>query len=810
MKCLAALLLTVALVVPSVAGAAQDPGALDVRLVDPYDGPVAGAEVTAVSLSGYRQVAVTDPAGRAVFPALVPGLYSLDAVASFGRVLGDVFVLSAQSVQVDLRIVGDFSPGLVVRPVDAQGLSLPGARVTVSAPGAPPLEAVTDSAGVALFDDLRPGAWRVAASLPGFEGPPVDAQVAYAPPAVVEVPLVLAGFGETLVVTATRNPVRLVDAPVTTSALGADRIATAPASDVADMLRALPGVNVVRLSARDIALTNRGATTPAANSQLVLVDGRSVYLDFFGTVLWDSLSFNQADVRQIEVVRGPASATWGANAMTGAVNIVTRDPRESAGTDVSFWAGAHDRDAGSTAGMAPGSLYGVNATVTRAPTPDIAYRVSAGQSRTDAYPRPTGRIPSISDPRIAGRQVGGAAFPAIPNPRASQLKFDARFDQRVHGGRGRLSSSAGVARPQGVTHTALGPFDLSRGHVAYAKLNYDRDALSLQVFANFTDGVAPSQLLPDTELSFGSRSVDAELVHRSTAGRHRFTYGGNVRRAAFDVDLAALAPDRVEFAGFFQDELDTDRFRFVAAGRVDKFGNISKPFVSPRLALGVKLGPDHVVTGSYNRAFRAPSAVEAFLDHTFGVPIDLAPLEALRPFLPLLVPASVPEPSRPAVLADLGAVLDATVAEPFVLDTRAIGGSVPYYSGSPRSALLQESVDSYEVSYAGTVGPMRTAVRRSRLPQRFLGPDRASRRPARSGSLHCRPSARRVAPSACPARSDAGLRRRSAAHQPLLREHRRALAARRRDLGRAAPGGRRQLVGQLFPAAHTPAVRRVG
>ena len=377
---------------------------------------------------------------------------------------------------------------------------------------------------------------------------------------------------------------------------------------------------------------------------------------------------------------------------------------------MSFWAGAHDRDAGSTAGMRPGSLYGVNATVTRAPTRDIAYRVSAGQSRTDAYPRPTGRIPSIPDPRIAGRQVGGAAFPAIPNPRASQLKFDARLDQRVHGGRGRLSYSAGVARPQGVTHTALGPFDLSRGHVAYAKLNYDRDALSLQVFANFTDGVAPSQLLPDTELSFGSRSVDAELVHRSTAGRHRFTYGGNVRRAAFDVDLAALAPDRVEFAGFFQDELDTDRFRFVAAGRVDKFGNISKPFVSPRLALGVKLGPDHVVTGSYNRAFRAPSAVEAFLNHTFGVPINLAPLEALRRFLPLLVPGSVPEPSRPAVLANLGAALDATVAEPFVLDTRAIGGSVPYYSGSPRSALLQESVDSYEVSYAGTVGPMRTAV----------------------------------------------------------------------------------------------------
>ena len=624
MKSLVAVVLLVPLLSTSAAGAAPATGTLEVRIADPYDGPVVGAEVVAVSLSGYRHLEVTDSAGRAVFPALVPGFYGLDATAPFGRVLGDVVVLPGQSIQVELRIVAPFSPGLVVRPVDAQGLALPGARVAVTPADGESLEAFTDSSGVVSFQPLRPGAWRVEAFLAGFQGPPVEAHVVYAPPATVEVPLVLAGFGETLVVTATRNPVRLVDAPVTTSALGADRIATAAASDVADMLRALPGVNVVRLSARDITLTNRGATTPAANSQLVLVDGRSVYLDFFGTVLWDSLSFNQADVSQIEVVRGPASATWGANAMTGAVNIVTREPRDSAGTDLSFWAGAHDRDAGSTAGMGPGSLYGVNATVTRAPTPDLAYRVSAGQSRTDGYPRPTGRIPSVSDPRIPGRRVGGAVFPAIPNPRATQLKFDARLDQRVHAGRGRLSYSGGVARPQGVTHTALGPFDISRGYVAYAKLNYELDALSLQVFGNFTDGVAPSQLLPDTRLSFGSRSLDAELVHRSTAGRHRFTYGGNLRRAAFDVDLAALAPDRVEFAGFFQEELDTDRFRFVAAARVDKFGNISKPFVSPRVALGVKLGPDHIVTGSYNRAFRAPSAVEAFLDHSFAVPIDLA------------------------------------------------------------------------------------------------------------------------------------------------------------------------------------------
>ena len=89
----------------------------------------------------------------------------------------------------------------------------------------------------------------------------------------------------------------------------------------------MPGVNVIQLSARDVQVTSRQSTGTVTNSQLVLVDGRSMYLDFFGLVLWDLVPANFADIEQVEVVRGPASATWGANAMTGAVNIITKSPR---------------------------------------------------------------------------------------------------------------------------------------------------------------------------------------------------------------------------------------------------------------------------------------------------------------------------------------------------------------------------------------------------------------------------------------------------------------------------------------------------
>ena len=116
------------------------------------------------------------------------------------------------------------------------------------------------------------------------------------------------------------------------SVLSSDTIAASPAQNYGDLLRSVPGVNVIQTSARDVNLTSRQGTSTLSNSQLVLVDGRSVYLDFFGIVLWDFLPTNLSDVKQIEVIRGPASAVWGANAVTGVVNIVTKSPREAPGT----------------------------------------------------------------------------------------------------------------------------------------------------------------------------------------------------------------------------------------------------------------------------------------------------------------------------------------------------------------------------------------------------------------------------------------------------------------------------------------------
>ena len=75
---------------------------------------------------------------------------------------------------------------------------------------------------------------------------------------------------------------------------------------------------------------------------LVLLDGRSIYQDFFGAVLWDFVPIEFEEIKQVEVIGGPASAVWGANAMNGVVNAISKTPREMQGTSVGIRFGQFD------------------------------------------------------------------------------------------------------------------------------------------------------------------------------------------------------------------------------------------------------------------------------------------------------------------------------------------------------------------------------------------------------------------------------------------------------------------------------------
>ena len=150
-------------------------------------------------------------------------------------------------------------------------------------------------------------------------------------------------YEETVVVSGSRTEGKLINSPVTMTVITSDIIENAPTRNFAELLRSVPGLNLTQVSARDINATTRGATSTLSTGQLALLDGRSLYQDFFGFVMWDFLPVNLNEIKQVEVIRGPASAVWGANAFNGVINVLTKSPREMQGTSVMYGMGVFDR-----------------------------------------------------------------------------------------------------------------------------------------------------------------------------------------------------------------------------------------------------------------------------------------------------------------------------------------------------------------------------------------------------------------------------------------------------------------------------------
>ena len=578
--------------------------------------------------------------------------------------------------------------------VDEAGLGVPGATVQLASTSRREL-ATSGQNGTYTFSNVVPGNYQLTATLVGFaSAAPVNVVVASTNVSAPALTLKVASLAETVVVSATKGDIALVDAPATMSVLTNAELVSSPAQNYGDLLRRVPGLNVIQLSARDINITSRQATGTLSNTQLVLLDGRSVYLDFFGIVLWDMLPTNLNDIKQIEVIRGPASAVWGANALTGVVNIITKTPREAKGAEVTFTGGFMSRDAGSKAGQGVGGLGGVSGTFADAPNDTWSYRVSAGYFNSASFPRPTGRIPVITDPRDPTLTVGGAAYPAdgpgafgtaFENRGTSQPKFDARVDQEL-GKNGRLTYEGGLAGTQGVIYTGIGPFDVQSGsYLGFGRLNYTRNALKVNFFTNILKADAPNLLFPDPftgkalQMTLTTKTYDFEVGNATPVGsRNIVSYGGNYRRNDFAITLAPAAQDRNEIGAYVQDEVFLNRLLLNIGARVDKFGNLDSAFFSPRVSAIVKLTPDNSLRFSFNRAFQSPSVINNYLDANVVSLQDISGLAAL-----------LPPPLRPLVAA------------PFPLVVRAVGSELPIGS-QPQPKLTEESINAYEIAYTGT------------------------------------------------------------------------------------------------------------
>jgi iron complex outermembrane receptor protein len=157
-------------------------------------------------------------------------------------------------------------------------------------------------------------------------------------------------FHEPVTTSATGMPQRVSEAPVNMEIVTQDDIRRSGATNIPDVLQFVTGVDIRHYGIADAQLGIRGYNQPYNPRLLVLVNGRQVYSDDYDHVSWAAIPVQLAEIRQIEVIKGPNSALYGFNAVSGAINIITYDPMHDKVNTATLLGGTQDYLQGSAVG----------------------------------------------------------------------------------------------------------------------------------------------------------------------------------------------------------------------------------------------------------------------------------------------------------------------------------------------------------------------------------------------------------------------------------------------------------------------------
>ena len=134
------------------------------------------------------------------------------------------------------------------------------------------------------------------------------------------------------VVSVAKVPEKLINTPAAISVITGEDLRRNGVRSIPEALRLVPGLHVYQIDANKWAISARGFASRFANKMLVMIDGRTVYSTLFSGVFWDVQDTMIEDIDRIEVIRGPGGTLWGANAVNGVINIITKDSADTQGT----------------------------------------------------------------------------------------------------------------------------------------------------------------------------------------------------------------------------------------------------------------------------------------------------------------------------------------------------------------------------------------------------------------------------------------------------------------------------------------------
>jgi outer membrane receptor protein involved in Fe transport len=504
--------------------------------------------------------------------------------------------------------------------IDPQGGVIPGAVVLAKNDRTgSECKAVTDAVGVWTMISVPGGSYTISISAQGFRTVVFkETELDRGVTARVDTTLQI-GLSDTVIVTASRFEEEAANAPATVTIISEQMIRESTSQNLAEMLRAIPGMNVAQTSAREYGVTSRAATGAEPGAQLVLMDGRTLYQDYLGYIAWDGLQSSLNDIQQVEVVRGPGSAVWGANAMNGVVNIITKPPRQMLGTTLTLGLGTFDRSGGANTNN--GFLYYMSASHAQAFNKRWAFKLTGGAYTHGAFARPQGTLPNAFH----------TPYPEFTNEGTTQPNVDARADYDFAEGKQHLVFAVGGWASSGILHGGLGGARLNPGSwFSYGKVEYVRDRLRIMGYTNIADAgasflviVNPAGKPVQVDIKTQTYNLEFSNSHVLRAG-HRLSYGGNFRQNRANVNLMPEFKKRNEGGAYFQDEiLLSEHFRLAAGARVDKSENLNGVILSPRTTFLVMPVPGQTLRMSYDRAFVVPSMFANHLELTYLAGIDL-------------------------------------------------------------------------------------------------------------------------------------------------------------------------------------------
>jgi outer membrane receptor for ferrienterochelin and colicins len=544
---------------------------------------------------------------------------------------------------------------------------------------------------------------------------PTETQTTVEPGSTVTVdaalePVALA-LTELVVEGASRAPERIVEAPAAISVVPQEVLQNTAITGQAPLaLQTVPGADVVQSGVNDFNVNARGFNSSLNRRVLVLQDGRDLSIAFLGSQEWNGMTQPLDDVGRLEMVRGPGSALYGANAFSGVVNITTPTAREVIGTKTTLAGGELETFRGDLrhAGVFGGDRFG--------------YRINAGYNRSDTYTRSrTLRngtslqeeyAPAADEPApltVEARPLNGegteplTGAPTGEREPLQNMYGSARLDYYMDNG-GVLSADGGAAQVENeVFVTGIGRVQVLKALKPYARVALAHDRYNICGCWNSRTSIDPQYSL-QSGLPLEERSdifhIEGQHNWNFQSERGRVVYGASYRNTLVNTSGTLMDPsndDRSDdyYSGYAQVEYRiTPQLRIVGAGRVDD-GTLFETQFSPKGALVFSPNEAHSLRFSVNRAFQTPNYSEFFL----RVPVRA----------PTAGPATV-EGGLEQYYTGVQGALNAGLLPPGSLTGINLHPSLPWnFSGSTQALALGnedlevEKVLGWELGYKGSL-----------------------------------------------------------------------------------------------------------